>query len=43
MWMHGRGDYDTLDALTIISLPFARTDLRSGSRERGLRISRKQG
>ena len=40
MWMHGRGDHDTLDALTIISLPFARTDLRSGSRERGLRISR---
>ena len=32
-------DYDTLDALTIISLPFARTDFRSGSRERGLRIS----
>lgn len=37
--MHGRGDHDTLDALTMISLPFARTDLRSGSRERGLRIS----
>ena len=33
------GDYDTLDALTMISLPFARTDFRSGSRERGLRIS----
>jgi len=33
------GDYDTLDALTMISLPFARTDFRSGSLERGLRIS----
>lgn len=37
--MCGRGDYDTLDALTIISLPFARTDFRSGSLERGLRMS----
>ena len=37
--MYGRGDHDTLDALTIISRPFGRADFRSGSRERGLRIS----